>query len=176
MTSTGRHAIYRLYSSAGELLWVGCSQNPYARVYAHGRRAWGSQICLSLTTIEWFDRGSDAAAAELAAIRREQPRHNAAGVSHPYSPPSTDRPKLAAAAHDLAPEPLDLSVPDLSVPDVAKLLKVRPETVRRWLASGAFPGAYRTTDSPKAVWRIPGSAVTARRDRGRPAVLSDGQP
>ena len=65
------------------------------------------------------------------------------------------------------PNDLNPDEPDLTVAELAKLLDVRPETVRRYLTSGAFPGAYRMTDGPKAVWRIPRSAVLAWRTRGQ---------
>ena len=59
---------------------------------------------------------------------------------------------------------------DLTVQQVAKMLGVDPQTVRRWLKTGAFPEAWKPTDSPKAVWHIPRSSVIAWRNRGhRPA-------
>jgi excisionase family DNA binding protein len=43
--------------------------------------------------------------------------------------------------------------PELTVVEVAELLKVHKETVREWLRAGRFPNARRI--SPRAGWRIP---------------------
>lgn len=56
---------------------------------------------------------------------------------------------------------------DLTVQQVADLLGARPATVRRWLNAGAFPEAWKPTDSAQSNWRIPRTAVDAWRTRGR---------
>jgi excisionase family DNA binding protein len=62
---------------------------------------------------------------------------------------------------------LDPDEPDMTVPQLAKVLGLRPETVRRYLAEGAFPNAYRTANGPKARWRIPRASVIAWRRNQR---------
>jgi excisionase family DNA binding protein len=52
-----------------------------------------------------------------------------------------------------------MAEPDLTVEDVATLLKVHPETIRVWLRSHQFPNAYRLPG--KAGWRIPPGDVDA---------------
>jgi excisionase family DNA binding protein len=49
--------------------------------------------------------------------------------------------------------------PDLTVEEVAALLKVHPETVRNWLRKGLFTGAYRLPS--RAGWRIPQAEIDA---------------
>jgi excisionase family DNA binding protein len=48
---------------------------------------------------------------------------------------------------------------DLTVQEVAALLKLHPETVRVWLRQGLFPNAYHLPR--KAGWRIPREDVEA---------------
>lgn len=53
---------------------------------------------------------------------------------------------------------------DLTVGELAALLKVHPETVRIWLRFGKFSGAYRL--SKRAGWRIPQDTLeTFRKER-----------
>lgn len=49
--------------------------------------------------------------------------------------------------------------PELTVEEVAALLRVHPETVRNWLRAGRFPRARRL--SRRAGWRIPREDVDA---------------
>lgn len=48
---------------------------------------------------------------------------------------------------------------DLTVREVAAVLKIHPETVRVWLRSGIFPGAYQLPR--RSGWRIPKEDVDA---------------
>jgi excisionase family DNA binding protein len=48
---------------------------------------------------------------------------------------------------------------DLTVREVAALLKIHPETVRVWLREGIFPGAYQLPR--RSGWRVPWSDVEA---------------
>jgi len=47
--------------------------------------------------------------------------------------------------------------PELTVQEVAEILKVHKETVRVWLRKGRFPHARLI--SPRAGWRIPRADV-----------------
>jgi excisionase family DNA binding protein len=49
--------------------------------------------------------------------------------------------------------------PELTVEEVAALLRVHPETVRNWLRAGRFPHARRL--SRRAGWRVPRKDVDA---------------
>lgn len=73
----GRTALYRLYDDAGRLLYIGIATDPEKRIKAHrwqeGKK-WGREIAHH--TAEWFERRTQAAIAEAAAIRAELPMHN----------------------------------------------------------------------------------------------------
>jgi len=55
---------------------------------------------------------------------------------------------------------------DLTVQQVADMLGTNPARIRRWLRAGAFPEAWKPTDTPQAQWQIPRSSVIAWRNRG----------
>jgi|GEM_PF-6850886 hypothetical protein len=71
------------------------------------------------------------------------------------------KPRSAIGLDMPPPHHLDPEGPDFTVADVAGHFGVRPESVRRWLAEGGFPGAYRMGTGPKAVWKIPQASVIA---------------
>lgn len=53
--------------------------------------------------------------------------------------------------------------PDLTVKEVAALLRLNVGTVKKLCRDGDLPGAYKTTASPQGNWRIPHAAITAYR-------------
>lgn len=53
--------------------------------------------------------------------------------------------------------------PDLTVKEVAALLRLNVGTVKKLCRDGGLPGAYKTTASPQGNWRIPHAAITAYR-------------
>jgi predicted GIY-YIG superfamily endonuclease len=68
-------ALYRIWTAAGELLYVGVTGNPVERWRAHAqRKAWWPEV--SLITWEVLPKEHLALTAERAAIRHEKPRHN----------------------------------------------------------------------------------------------------
>ena len=72
-----RTALYRLFTSQQKALYIGISFNPKARLASHSRtKHWWGEVDQSLTRIVWFSDRGQAEAAELAAIRDEQPEHN----------------------------------------------------------------------------------------------------
>lgn len=74
-------AVYRLYDSAGELLYVGVAGKPQARFKHHARkRRWWPEA--ARRDIQWHPDRETALQVEAAAIRSEQPRYNAV-VPHP---------------------------------------------------------------------------------------------
>lgn len=72
---TRRTALYRLRDDAGQLLYIGISEDPLRRwpEHAKGKAWWPKVVDLSL---EWFGSRTEAFAMEAAAIRSEQPLHN----------------------------------------------------------------------------------------------------
>lgn len=83
-------AVYRIYDSAGVLLYVGMGDGR-ARIKSHLKsKPWRHDIDSTKTAVEWFDTRAEASAVETAAIRAERPRHN---VIHQPRPP---RPKAAS--------------------------------------------------------------------------------
>jgi hypothetical protein len=71
------HAVYRLKSATGELLYVGCSCNPLGRrLLEHiNERPWIKEAALFDWT-EWYPDWPTAAAAEARAIETERPKYN----------------------------------------------------------------------------------------------------
>jgi hypothetical protein len=68
-------ALYRLSDAAGELLYMGISDDPLRRWGEHAgdRQWWPSVANLSL---EWFGSRPAALKAEALAIRAEEPKYN----------------------------------------------------------------------------------------------------
>jgi len=69
-------ALYRLYDADGELLYIGTSCDPRARMVNHRTRAWWPLV--SERRDEWHQDRDSARAAERAAIQAERPRYNVA--------------------------------------------------------------------------------------------------
>jgi predicted GIY-YIG superfamily endonuclease len=66
------HAVYRMYSSDGTLLYIGCTYNVPVRLRGH--IAWLPQV--ASITLEWYPNVDEALAAETQAIRDENPIYN----------------------------------------------------------------------------------------------------
>lgn len=78
--------LYRFFDAAGRLLYVGISSQPFARLMQHREdKPWWSDI--ASTKLEHFGDRALALAAELAAIKAENPLHNIAGRSCEGAPP-----------------------------------------------------------------------------------------
>lgn len=74
-----RHALYRLYSDIGELLYVGLTVDVKTRMKDHRNgKAWWPEV--AYRRIEWHPDRLSADAAETAAIRTEHPTYNIAKV------------------------------------------------------------------------------------------------
>lgn len=67
-------AVYRHFSSDGELLYVGMSITPIFRTAAHRSSRWFKQI--ARVEIQWLASYTEAMDEERRAIRTEDPRHN----------------------------------------------------------------------------------------------------
>jgi hypothetical protein len=68
-------ALYRWFDSKGRLLYVGMSLSLIVRQSGHKRSApWFKQIASQ--TVEWYPDEPTAHAAEIAAIRSENPKYN----------------------------------------------------------------------------------------------------
>lgn len=69
------HFVYRCYDTAGDLIYVGCSVNPVARVEGHRLNSWwGNQIATVRNLV--FPNGDVALYQERKAIYEEKPKHN----------------------------------------------------------------------------------------------------
>ena len=75
-----RHAVYRIYDHAGELIYIGASYNPPLRIKYHlATKPWRGEI--GRFEVEWFACKASALEAEGAAIRDARPRYNRASGS-----------------------------------------------------------------------------------------------
>jgi predicted GIY-YIG superfamily endonuclease len=73
--SPERTALYRLFDSAGALLYVGITGNPENRLRAHRKdKEWWPEV--DGISIEWFESRHKASQAETQAIATESARHN----------------------------------------------------------------------------------------------------
>lgn len=86
----GRTALYRLFSAADQLLYVGISHKPDIRWGQHSEeKEWWPQVVRR--DVEWHATRAGAERAELAAIADEKPMHNVVGT--PAASLSTTRGK-----------------------------------------------------------------------------------
>lgn len=75
---TGRTALYRFYSSEGELLYVGITHNLEQRWANHARRQpWWLDV--AERTVEWHETRSVAGDLEDKALREEEPLYDRTG-------------------------------------------------------------------------------------------------
>lgn len=69
------HALYRVFTKDGDLLYVGCSMTPLNRVTAHCKRQPWRRLIASVQ-VEWHETWDKAREAEAVAIRDEMPIWN----------------------------------------------------------------------------------------------------
>lgn len=85
------HALYRIFNEKEEPIYIGCSQNIYARLKGHlSERLWRCEI--ATVKVTWFAGYLAAARAEAEAIRNEKPKYNVV-VSNPENIGNHHRPK-----------------------------------------------------------------------------------
>lgn len=80
-----RTALYRLFDTDDRLLYVGIANNPERRWKQHAYEKadlWWHEV--TDRTVEWFESREKAAAAEIIAIRAENPRYNEAHTEETY--------------------------------------------------------------------------------------------
>lgn len=71
--------LYRFYNAAGDLLYVGITNNPTNRFTDHMvSKSWWSEV--AQTRLEFHANRAEVEAAELRAIQTESPRYNIRGV------------------------------------------------------------------------------------------------
>lgn len=75
MNGAEPHALYRFYSTSGQLLYVGITNNPANRFEQHrDSKEWWSEV--SGITIEWHPDRAAVLAAERTAVQNEMPLYN----------------------------------------------------------------------------------------------------
>jgi predicted DNA-binding transcriptional regulator AlpA len=97
-TDQRQAAVYRLYDSAGTLLYIGSSYNPERRYRDHYPKPWWPLV--ARREEEWHPSKEAAYVVEMTAIAAEAPVHNEMGTPR-YVPPSE---KAAARRSHLAGE------------------------------------------------------------------------
>ena len=73
---TTKSAVYRAFSDAGDLLYVGVTDQPQVRLAAHATKERWAEV--DDVTLTWYDTRAEAEAAERLAIRTEKPSWNIA--------------------------------------------------------------------------------------------------
>lgn len=90
-------ALYRFYDAAGDLLYVGITNDTTRRFAQHAvDKVWWGLV--DGDEIEWFPARADAEAAESVAIWQEQPRYN---VMSPIR--AENKPRRGERLDDMAP-------------------------------------------------------------------------
>lgn len=72
------HAVYRMFSASGQLLYVGMTGDLGRRLDGHAEKRWFPKV--TSIALEWFPSEDAARIAERDAIRSEHPVHNIAGI------------------------------------------------------------------------------------------------
>lgn len=96
-------ALYRIRNAAGELLYIGVSERPEYRWFAHRRQHdwWGE---VAQYALEWHESRDVALKAEARAIQAERPRHNSTyNYSVPFDPADWE-PVLGGVKYQLLAE------------------------------------------------------------------------
>ena len=127
-------AVYRHFDAEGELLYIGRSHNPVARLDAHmARSPWAKQI--TSVTLDWFDSDDEAKAAEREAIAAECPPCNRSRIRRPkrLSEEQMGRHPLGMT---LAQYLAETNTPQCAI---AACLGVRHATVSAWVSGGSRP-------------------------------------
>jgi predicted GIY-YIG superfamily endonuclease len=72
------HAVYRMFSATGRLLYVGVSSNLTSRLASHADKRWFPLV--ATIRLQWFPTRDAAEVAEKEAIRIERPEINIVGT------------------------------------------------------------------------------------------------
>ena len=97
------YAVYRMFTAAGQLLYVGTSGNLPRRLNSHSEKRWYPQV--ATITLQWFPDEAAALKAELAAIRREHPLLNVAGKKRSRSAPNRPAPAVVEPVIAVSDDP-----------------------------------------------------------------------
>jgi len=103
MPKTERTALYRIRNTDGDLLYVGISDRPEYRWFSHRRQhTWWDQA--AHYSLEWHESREEAEAAELEAIKQEEPRHNSTYNYSVQFDPSTWEPVVGRVKYPILAE------------------------------------------------------------------------
>lgn len=120
MTAT----LYRAYDDAGQLLYVGMSISPLARLEQHANGPWMAHV--ANVTFERYPDRETAAAAERSAIRCEDPVFNRAGRPIERAMQWWVAYQLGKHADDVTPQDVARCRRDLDALCAAALKSLRP--------------------------------------------------
>lgn len=151
MKREGRTALYRVFGAAGKLLYIGISQNPDVRFGQHSQaKSWWNQV--ADRQVEWHESRAEAAKAEKAAIKAEQPYWNLNHVVRPLGNGKSEKlcGEYRAALEEkrmLHPAVMELAVAELRNGATAAQLSdatgMTPEVFRRLAREHDIPVAEK---------------------------------
>ena len=102
-TPAERTALYRVRNTVGDLLYVGISERPEYRWFAHRRQhEWWAEV--TQYSLEWHESRDSALKAEEEAIRTERPRHNSTYNYSVLFDPASWEPVCDGVKHQLLAE------------------------------------------------------------------------
>jgi excisionase family DNA binding protein len=131
--SAATHLVYTAYDAEGDPLYVGMTSNLDGRLCTHRAQApwWGDAAYIAAS--EPMSR-EESLRAERERIHTLRPKHN---KQHNVG-------RNRFPGREL-----------LTTGEAAKALRVHPQTIRRWIASGQLPAICL----PSGVWRVRRSVV-----------------
>lgn len=95
------HAVYHLYDSSDQLLYVGCTHEFSARMKSHRKRPWGKAI--TRAEVRYFNSLPQATAYEAQAIADDNPLFNVTHVEGANRQPNGARIDAVMAALQAGP-------------------------------------------------------------------------
>lgn len=90
-------SVYRAHGMAGELLYVGVTEDVEARLGQHRRKAWTKwPPSMAFLTVDEYPTRGEALAVEAQAIKDERPRYNRSDKRQHWAEQAELRERLAA--------------------------------------------------------------------------------
>lgn len=153
-----RTAVYRMFSAAGILLYIGVAKNFGVRWARHAaEKPWWPDV--QRQTVEWYPDRDSALAAETAAIHAEKPLHNIVGMPRPL-------PVLELAPWD--PEAHRY----VGAAEIGRMLAVGRQRVYQLTAKPDFPEPFEILAAGK-IW-ITDHVIAWATAHGRDVADPDG--
>lgn len=136
---------YRMYAGDGMALYIGASRTVFSRIAHHmSTQHWAREV--SRIQLDWYPSRAALAVAERAAIEREAPIYNTAGVTAPHGRYSVPEPPPTPTPQTLT-RPVPPEAPGSAESRLAVFLV---KNRRDWLTLREITRRVTSTISPKS--------------------------